>query len=53
MPTFRLVMKGLNGFYAKHMPHVAEGRHEMLNEINREEVYQDVLHWLEGHMPRK
>lgn len=30
-----------------------EGRHEMLNEINREEVYQDVLHWLEGHMPRK
>ena len=26
------------------------GRHEMLNEINRDEVYQDVLAWLEGHM---
>lgn len=23
-----------------------EGRHEMLNEINREEVYQDILTWL-------
>ena len=27
------------------------GRHEMLNEINRDEVYQDVLSWLEGRMP--
>lgn len=27
-----------------------EGRHEMLNEINRDEVYQDVLSWLELHM---
>ena len=26
------------------------GRHEMLNEINRDEVYQDVLAWLDGHM---
>lgn len=25
------------------------GRHEMLNEINREEVYADLLGWLEGH----
>ena len=24
-----------------------EGRHEMLNEINRDEVYRDVLRWLE------
>lgn len=23
------------------------GRHEMLNEINKDEVYQDVLHWIE------
>lgn len=30
-----------------------EGRHEMLNEINKDQVYQDVLAWLEGHMPRK
>lgn len=26
------------------------GRHEMLNEINRQEVYQDVLAWLEGKL---
>lgn len=25
-----------------------DGRHEMLNEINRQEVYQDVLAWMEG-----
>ena len=24
-----------------------EGRHEMLNEINREEVYQDILDWIQ------
>lgn len=27
-----------------------DGRHEMLNEINREEVYRDVLGWLEKHL---
>ena len=26
------------------------GRHEMLNETNREEVYEDILLWLEGHL---
>ncbi len=26
------------------------GRHEMLNERNREEVFEDVLSWLERHM---
>lgn len=26
------------------------GRHEMLNECNREEVYADVLAWLEAHL---
>ena len=26
------------------------GRHEMLNEINREEVFNDLLAWLEGHL---
>lgn len=25
------------------------GRHEMLHELNREQVYQDVLRWLDGH----
>ena len=27
-----------------------EGRHEMLNEINKEEVYEDTLNWIRGHM---
>lgn len=26
------------------------GRHEMLNETNREEVFQDTLSWLENHL---
>ena len=29
------------------------GRHEMLNETNRDEVYADVLAWVEGHLPRR
>lgn len=28
-----------------------EGRHEMLNEINREEVMNDIVDWLENHLP--
>lgn len=28
------------------------GRHEMLNEVNKEEVYADTLAWLEGRLPR-
>ena len=27
------------------------GRHEMLNETNRDQVYAHVLEWLEGHLP--
>lgn len=30
----------------------AGGRHEMLNETNKEEVYADTLAWLEGHLKR-
>jgi alpha-beta hydrolase superfamily lysophospholipase len=26
-----------------------DGRHEMLNEINRDEVMQDVINWLDAH----
>jgi alpha-beta hydrolase superfamily lysophospholipase len=26
-----------------------DGRHEMLNETNREEVYSDVIEWLDNH----
>ena len=25
-------------------------RHEILNEINRDEVYQDILYWIENHL---
>jgi alpha-beta hydrolase superfamily lysophospholipase len=28
------------------------GRHEMLNELNKAEVYQDVLSWLNGKTGR-
>ncbi|MCD4741781.1 MAG: alpha/beta hydrolase [Desulfobacteraceae bacterium] len=27
------------------------GRHEMLNETNREEVYKDLIDWFERHLP--
>jgi len=27
-----------------------EGRHEMLNELNKDEVYNDILRWLEAHI---
>ncbi len=27
-----------------------EGRHEMLNEINKEEVYTDIITWLDDHL---
>ncbi|MDO5602678.1 MAG: alpha/beta hydrolase [Oscillospiraceae bacterium] len=30
-----------------------DGRHEMLNEINRQEVYQDVCGWLQAHIAAK
>ena len=30
-----------------------EGRHEMLNETNRQQVYEDVLAWLGGHLTKK
>ena len=30
-----------------------EGRHEMLNETNRQQVYEDVLAWLEKQLDKK
>lgn len=27
-----------------------EGRHEMLNETNRDEVTADVIGWVDGHV---
>ena len=29
------------------------GRHEILNEINRQEVYEDVAKWLDRVLPKK
>lgn len=29
------------------------GRHEILNEINREEVYEDVMQWIRNHLPKQ
>ena len=30
-----------------------DGRHEMLNETNRDEVTTDVLAWLDDHLPTR
>ncbi len=37
---------GINDIEIKLYP---DGRHEMLNEINKEEVYNDILAWLNKH----
>lgn len=49
------VKKAVNAFYASGMENVEcilypEARHELVNELNREEVFQDVLEWLEFHI---
>ena len=50
-------VKKVFGFFRDHgtidltMKLYPGGRHEMLNEINRGEVYADVLAWLERHLP--
>jgi len=49
-------VKKVYGYFEKHgtgdlsMKLYAGGRHEMLNELNKEEVYADVLDWLEKHI---
>ena len=51
-------VKTVYGFFKDHgtadltMKLYPGGRHEMLNEINKGEVYADVLDWLEKHLPR-
>ena len=30
-----------------------QGRHEMLNETNRDEVMDSVVQWLDAHLPTK
>lgn len=29
-----------------------DARHEILNEMNKDEVYQDVINWLDGHLSK-
>ena len=29
-----------------------DGRHEMLNEVNRDQVYADILQWILAHLPQ-
>lgn len=48
MKAYQLFLSGgLKDVSLKLYP---EGRHEILNELNKEEVYQDVLEWLEKKM---
>ncbi len=49
------VKKAVNAFYRSGMEDVEcilypEARHELINELNREEVFQDILEWLEFHI---
>jgi len=49
------VLRAYRSFLKAGMKDVAvklyhEGRHEMLNELNREEVYKDILNWIEAEM---
>ncbi len=49
------VLRAYKSFLAAGMKDVAmklyhEGRHEMLNELNKEEVYKDILNCIEGEM---
>ena len=51
------VLRAYKSFLSAGMKDVAGklyhgGRHEMLNELNREEVYKDILNWIEGEMDK-
>ena len=51
----RGVKKAVNAFKASGMEDVEcilypECRHELINELNKDEVFQDVLEWLEFHI---
>ncbi len=52
--------KGVEGVYQSYLKadirdvtlkFYPEGRHEMLNETNRDEVFSDVVSWLNSHLP--
>lgn len=49
------VLRAYRSFLNAGMKDVAvklyhEGRHEMLNELNKDEVYKDILNWIESEM---
>ena len=51
------VLRAYKSFLSAGMKDVAVklyhgGRHEMLNELNRDEVYKDILNWIEGEMDK-
>ena len=48
------VKQAVNAFYQSGMKNVEcilypEARHELINELNKEEVFWDVLEWLDFH----
>jgi alpha-beta hydrolase superfamily lysophospholipase len=43
----KMKQAGLSGTAFKMYP---QARHEILNEINREEVMQDVIDWIDDHL---
>ena len=52
------VLRAYTGFLKAGMTDVSlklyhEGRHELLNELNRDEVYADILTWLESKLDSK
>lgn len=49
--TYGMFLKaGMKDVFCKFYP---DGRHEMLNELNRADVYRDVLDWIFGHINAK
>lgn len=51
MKTYDMYLEaGIRDLKVKIYPRM---RHEILNEIGKETVYQNILDWLEAHMPQK
>jgi alpha-beta hydrolase superfamily lysophospholipase len=50
--SVKLLMERYKGYGIRNIAHkfYADARHELLNEINRDEVHQDVLDWLDNQV---
>ncbi|MFX1394100.1 MAG: alpha/beta fold hydrolase [Promethearchaeota archaeon] len=50
--TIQALIKRYNGYGIKDVSYkfYKDARHEVFNEINREEVYKDVINWLNSHL---